>query len=601
MRIVIATVSKPRLFSGRKLSPAVEARIEAALNDPPWQQADTLRRETWSSASRTVRIDVVSNEPDTTGPLIRRFQQGRTTRVASWTGYIDDSTFSGEDSEPGVVADLAGCFALVTADDAGVQGFTAVHRIDPLYVAEGKDVFVLSTSARLAHRVAGIKDDSPPLDALIGLSGPGFMLNDLTPFPGVRAVPAESQVVISTSGIRILPLPPVDFDPQTPLEAAAGVVAEALIVAAANIGSTKAEKLVHFTGGKDSRLAIAALSAAGVSFTATTTGLSTHPDVIIGRRLASLLGVSHDVVPPAGVVAEGDRIEVDPVMRAYHALRGCEGMISSYESINVNGSYNDNLIVLGGHGGELLRGGFAYGFPPAPIKTVQRRFDQRVGRHRHLLSKNAQMRLDQITEPWRQEITADPHRGSERFYRVIRTGRWHAVARSVYTIRGPRHSILADNRVVRIVAAMNQRMTAEERLTHAIIHRIRPDFCSVPFFGKRWNFEKDGPSTECDPAGWSNREPLLGGQRAVWNWRISYPPELHRHFSEVILNAPLYDSLFDRREVERFLTETASERTSAQAQLVWAMYTTSHLVAGVGGQPTPPAGHVFAIPVPKQA
>jgi hypothetical protein len=596
LRVFVVTVSKRRLLGDRRLPPSVEARIEAAFKQPPWRTESTTRRDTWISPSGGVRLDVITNEPITTGPLIHRHASGR---AATWTGHIGDPTFTGDGPPPEVVARLPGCYALAIVNDNGAEGSTTIHRIEQLYVAEGRDVTVLSTSARVAYVVSGQREAQPPLDALIGLSGPGFMLSNATPFPGVAAVPAGSRVVLSTNGKSVYPLPPEDIDPDAPLEELANAIADALVAAAATVGRTPWSKTVQLTGGKDSRLAAIALATAGVEFTAVTSGVETHPDVVVARHVASVLGVPHEVRPPAGAVAQGDRVEVWPLRRAYHALRGCDGMLTCYETLNIGGRYDEADLTLGGHGGELLRGGFAYGFPPSTQAAVEKRLASRTGPHRQLLTEAAAGQLDRIVAPWKDLITADPHRGSERFYRVIRTGRWHAVARGVYQIRGPRRSLLADNPVVRIASAARQDLAAEERLFHAVMHRLRPDVCAVPLYSKRWNFEKSKPSSECDPATWLEREPPPGGQEVAWNWKASYPAALHTYFTDTILAAPLFGSLLDRQRTEQFLADTLDRRAASQAQLVWALYTTSQLVAGLGSAPTEPDGPVFDIPIPR--
>jgi hypothetical protein len=595
MRIVIATVRKRRFLGTRAIPPAVERRIAQALENPPWGSSATITRDCWTSTSDAVRIDMVSNEPEGRPPIVRY----PTGRAAIWTGYTDEDAFVDGPPSLGMAAELPGCFALVTAAEHEAIGVTSVHRIEPLYYAEGEQVLVLSNSARMAYQVAQVPGSEIPLAALIGISGPGFMLNDETPFPGVTAVPAGAYVSLGPHGSMVRSLPAPDVDPDSPLETVVGRLTDALISAAEVIGRTPWKRTVQLTGGKDSRLAAVVLAAAGVEFAASSTGVLTHPDVILGRRVAQLLGAAHEVRPPVGAVRDADVVEVRPLKRAYSALRGCEGMLSAYETINLNGSYRSGAMNLGGHGGELLRGGYAFGVPSAPTSQLLRRLGGTIEPHRRLLSQQACAELDRIAEPWRSLMSSDPHLASERLYRVLRTGRWHAVAHSVYSIAGPRRSLLADNRVVRLVSAARQNLAAEERLTHAVLHRLRPDVCAVPLYPKRWNFEKKQPATDCDAESWAERTPPAATEQQAWNWKASYPVELHKYFTEVILAAPLYNDLLARPQVESFLEETAEERSRPHANWVWNLYTASQLIAGLGSQPAEPDGPVFRIPIPK--
>lgn len=595
MRIVIATVARPRFFGKRTIHRAVASRIRQALEQPPWGASGTTRRDGWLAPSGSVRIDAVSNERADV-PLIIRYPGGSAT---ARIGYTDDGAFATNRPTPSAVADLSGCFALITAADHKAIGFTSVHRIEPLYVAEGRNVLVLSNSARAAHCVAQLPDDQPPLAALIGLSGPGFMINDETPFAGVTAVPADAYVTLTSTGISTRNLPAPDVDRDSSLDRVVDHLTEALISSAQTIAGTPWQRTVHLTGGKDSRLAAIVLTHAGVDYAATTTGVPSHPDAIIASRVAELLGAEHRIAPPVGTVGDGDAVEVWPERRAYAVLRGCEGMLSAYETINLHGRYRDGSVSLGGHGGELLRGGYAYGIPPAPAPQILRRLSWAIEPHRNLLSEHACAELDRIAQPWRELMASDPHGGSELLYRVLRTGRWHAVANSTYSIRGPRRSLLADNGVVRIVSAARQDLAAEERIVHAVIHRLRPDVCTLPLYPKRWNFEKTKPTVDCDATSWTSRTPPDADVRQAWNWKVSYTSDMHKYFTEVILDAPLFDVLLDRPRVERFLADTSENRNTAMATRVWNLYTVSQLISGLGSRVTEPDGPSFRMPIPK--
>ncbi len=76
-------------------------------------------------------------------------------------------------------------------------------------------------------------------------------------------------------------------------------MAEALAEAVRPLGERAAPVQLSLTGGKDSRLVAAALTAAGVPFAARTHGFASHPDVIVAGLIASRLGVEHTVTEPA--------------------------------------------------------------------------------------------------------------------------------------------------------------------------------------------------------------------------------------------------------------------------------------------------------------
>lgn len=594
MRVFVVTVAKRPPAEAAQLWPEVARRIDAALSDPVWLIRDNDRRESWISPLGLTRIDVVANEPPSTGPLIHRYPNGT---AATWTGHIDDPSFVADHPDPDRVARLPGAFALALASDDGADGFTCVHRTEPLYVAEGPDVRVLSSSAKVAHAVAGIPDREPPYDAVLGLCGAGRMINDVTPYPGVTAVPRDTHVALRLTGMTEKRLPAPDIDPAAPVEEYADIFIEALLTAVRAAGR-EGPVVADLTGGKDSRLVAVALAAAGVDFTTVTRGHDAHPDVILAKRVAAVLGVPHQSnspATPAGVV------EARPANRAYHTLRGCEGMISCYDTVNVLATFRVGQTRVGGHIGEALRGGSQFGLGAGSTAVVRARMMDRLAPHYMLLTPPAKARVDEIVAPHDEMLKVDGHRSGEEVFLSLGAGRWHAVKRAAYSIGGPRREILADNQLSRIAAAANQEAVAHDRLIHAAMHRLRPELCTIPFYGHRWEFEAKGPSPYCDPEHWEERAaiPYRGG--GAWEWRDQYPVELHRYFIESILSAPrLFDDLLDRAQTEEFLWGGEyPNRSYLHVRLTWAMYTASQLLHGLGSEPSVPDGPLFTIPIPQ--
>jgi asparagine synthase (glutamine-hydrolysing) len=75
-------------------------------------------------------------------------------------------------------------------------------------------------------------------------------------------------------------------------------VAGALTEAVRPPGGTDAPVELSLTGGKDSRLVAAALTAARVPFRARTHGFADHPDGVVAGLIAGRLGVEHTVTRP---------------------------------------------------------------------------------------------------------------------------------------------------------------------------------------------------------------------------------------------------------------------------------------------------------------
>jgi hypothetical protein len=171
---------------------------------------------------------------------------------------------------------------------------------------------VVSDRACWAAAVTGRLDDPDPAMAGAFLSL-GYPVGDATPFRGVRALGGDRE--LRSAGGRV-------------------------------------------TGGKDSRLVAAALATARVPFRARTHGFAGHPDVVVAGLIAATLGVEHTVTRPR---PPGVPDEADVLGRLRAAVLVSDGMLSAFENVGrPDPRPASGPAEAGGHGGELLRGGYAH-------------------------------------------------------------------------------------------------------------------------------------------------------------------------------------------------------------------------------------------------
>ena len=90
---------------------------------------------------------------------------------------------------------------------------------------------------------------------------------------------------------------------------------------------------LSLTGGKDSRLIAAALTAAQVPFRARTHGFASHPDVIVAAMIPSKLGIEHVVTEPRPAAPERAPDEADVLARLRSAVLVSDGMLSAFENV----------------------------------------------------------------------------------------------------------------------------------------------------------------------------------------------------------------------------------------------------------------------------
>src|SRR6185295_16773249 len=240
--------------------------------------------------------------------------------------------------------------------------------------------------------------------------------------------------------------------------AGAEAVARALTEAVRPLGGTDPPAELSLTGGKDSRLVAAALAAAQVPFRSRTHGFAGHPDVVVAGLIAAKLGVEHTVTRPR---PPGAPDEADVLGRLRAAVLVSDGMLSAFE--NLGSGFRPNpqaageAAETGGHGGELLRGGYAQAAwrtpaaAAAPLNAAAagELFRRMTTRRLGLLRPGAaRAYLATLAAP-AAALARGPLAALDDFYLANRAGRWSAAARQAYLLRSPLVQPLFADRVVR--------------------------------------------------------------------------------------------------------------------------------------------------------
>ena len=252
----------------------------------------------------------------------------------------------------------------IWAGGGTVHARTGLTRVDPVYRAEVTGAVVISDRACWAAAVAGRLGDRDPAMAGAFLSL-GYPVGDATPFRGVRALGGDRQLRLINGRQDDRRAGDVRTDvvragAEDGGHAGAGAVARALTEAVRPLGGADPPVELSLTGGKDSRLVAAALTAARVPFLARTHGFAGHPDVVVAGLVAATLGVEHTVTRPR---PPGAPDAADVLGRLRAAVLVSDGMLSAFENVG-SGFRPDPRAAggpaeAGGHGGELLRGGYA--------------------------------------------------------------------------------------------------------------------------------------------------------------------------------------------------------------------------------------------------
>ncbi len=508
-----------------------------------------------------------------------------------------------------------------SAEAAGtVFAHTAITRVDPVFVARAGRAAIICDRATWAAAVAGRLGDADPL-LYAGLLGPGYPLGAVTPFTGVRALgPATSCRAVAgqvTETERARLRGPAR-DGQGPAGAGTGAggpgaansrgpdaagsgaedsggrVAGALVAAVTPLRDASAPVELSLTGGKDSRLIAAALATAGVPVRARTYGFPDHPDVVLAAQVARELGLPHEVAEPK-TAGNGDAPavqEVDVRARLRATVLVADGMLSAFENVGrPDPDPATATIAIGGHGGELLRGGYAKLIPGSAARRAAGSAEllRRLTMRRVPLLR-ARWRTAYVTSlaPWGAAVTAHPQPALDDFYLVNRAGRWSAAARQAYAIRSVVAQPFFDDLVVRAARTAPLAERLDDRLIRAATGALCSALLDIPLAGDRW---KSGPALPQPPA-----VPAAPSQRSRFDWRRGYGDEVARFLQAYVLDTGSAGGLFaivSRPAAERLLRPPHTDPVT-----VWALATLAALISQDWLSARAADGQTFAIPVP---
>lgn len=207
---------------------------------------------------------------------------------------------------PDEVRRLPPPFVLAQLDAAGAEltlltDGLGLGRLHEVRTAEGR---FWSNRPVAALRFAGLRAEAD-VEAWRRMAACDWAMGDLTPYRGVSVVPAATQVTATPDGVRRSSLDVLSElvrhrrDPLTP--ASVELTAAALADVASSVSTAWPEApVLSLSGGRDSRLVVAAFVAAGRPV-----GLRTYGgdagEIETARRLVGLLpgGAEHEVTTPA--------------------------------------------------------------------------------------------------------------------------------------------------------------------------------------------------------------------------------------------------------------------------------------------------------------
>jgi hypothetical protein len=473
----------------------------------------------------------------------------------------------------------------IWADDGGLHARTGVTRVDPVFLAEIPGAALVSDRASWAAAVAGRLAEPDPVMAAAFLSL-GYPVGAATPFRGVRALGAQRQLTV-TAGRPVEAAAAAQRD-GTGADGSCGAVAAALVDAVRPLGERGVPVELSLTGGKDSRLIAAALTAAQVPFRARTHGFASHPDVIVAAMIASRLGIEHVVTEPRPAAPQRPPDEADVLARLRSAVLVSDGMLSAFENVGrPDPRMTTEPVQTGGHGGELLRGGYA----PAAWSTrrparawsqarAAELFRRMVTRRLGLLRPTAAGAYLASLAPFAASLPRGPLRTLDDFYLMNRAGRWSAAARQAYLLREPLVQPFFGDQVVRAARAVPLPDRITDRLHRGVLAALCPELLDLPLAGSDW---KSGPRTPPVRAAANAGAAAAGAAGAAdadgaADWRQAYGDQMARLLRDYALDLGAAGGMFEI--VRRPAAERALAPPQPDAHAAWALATLAALLSG---------------------
>ena len=427
--------------------------------------------ESWASADGTVAAAWVRHSEEmpyaAEGDGALALFSGRPFRwvsdaEADGRGPADASFFLGQPP----TGDLDGRFAAVVFDGSELRGLTDPVGAYPLFETTGDGTRWLSNNPTLLREVGD--GEGYDAEALAGLLGGGWPLDGHPIWRGVRRTGLTAPRVTPGGGLD-----------------AEGAAAR-LVAATRALGDWPGRpNVVPVTGGRDSRVVLAAALAAGLDFGGLTGGAPDDPDVVTGRELCLAAGVPHSLLgaDPGGDMWTNHR-------RAAEVLRLTAGGTASLaDAAGFPLSAREGPLPLwhSGQGGEIGRSYYGSGEELDAPGLERRLYDAFTGRRAHRRELLSDAGRELVSAQIRGWVAAKLDDGAsaadvpDLFYVERRMATWAAPSHGCVEYIRDTTSPLWSRRVVDDLLAPPAGERSAAPYHREVVRRLAPQLEGVPF------------------------------------------------------------------------------------------------------------------------
>jgi hypothetical protein len=416
--------------NGATDSPDEAAALESLLSE---LGSPGIRVQEWSAPSGALRL-VHAALPAAGGERYVHYDERRMAlfagRPIQWNGEFDADGRRPLDArlhlEPSGWDGLDGRYAAARYDNGVLEVRTDAMGAYPLYAATARASRWISNSAELLRRVSGSSESDPLV--LASLIAGGWSLSGHPRWAGVRRLPRGVIARFERPGeptfTEVLPTSRMAemFGSGFDAEAAARTLVAGVRALADCPGR---RSVVPLTGGRDSRLVLAAALRAGIDFEAFTYGREGDLEVRIAKRLCEVAGVSHSVVQHPGL---------SDALDAPERLRLVAPGLASIEDSSARDRGAPPALWHSGQGGEIARSYFGRGpdagamsFDALAHRLYAEHFTGLGPRPDDILSEDARRLLTSYLDDWaREQVDAgvSPPDVPDAFYLLQRLAHW---------------------------------------------------------------------------------------------------------------------------------------------------------------------------------
>ena len=496
---------------GWSLSRRVDVRpAEAALcglvADLPF--LDDAGFEAWTAPSGSAALASVSHRPERTGGV--RYVHCEDGQMACFAGrpfrWVGDSETDGR-------APLDPLFYLAPIEDwtSTLDGRAVAARYDdatrvldlwtdplgsyPVFATECDGVRWISNSAEALRALRGSDEENPVV--LASLVGGGWSLSGHPRWAGVERLPRgvvhHYTPEVPNARTELLPIERIaalfgaGWDSRD--------AAEVLVAALQGLADWPGRpNLVSVTGGRDSRLVLAAALRAGFDFTGITEGPDEDPDVAIGRLLCQTVGIPHDSFvrtsePHGTKYTDPERAAriIDLVCSGTASLEGGSLLLGPPRSGPL--VLRDGPLVLwhSGQGGESARAFYGLGKGldrDGLVRYLSQRFlntrpwrdDILSPEGRHIVESLLGGRVDEMLRAGVAAVDVP-----DAFYLLSRMGLWAGPTHSwIELVRDPTSPLWSSRLLPHLLGAQPDERTRE--VFHLrVLQILAPELVNLPF------------------------------------------------------------------------------------------------------------------------